>query len=1033
MDPPSTSSSVPISSDRLVWLLCTADSTDPNGTTTSWNGGSSSSSGSSSSTTWSTITSYLWGNPNPNNNNTPLSPSPSHLSRSSETAVAPVTPSVSTPTTTTTYPTDEIRRLYQRFSTQIQRLSPPLKAILIVQLASRAVKSGAPIHRIMETNSSTNSTATSINALNNPLSLSSSSAATISSVPVGSRSSSSSIINIPSPSPKMINVSTNPTASASFNPSSSLLGIHTDVGVIANILLSTYSTDLSELKRFIDCPYPYTLSQANEYELPQNVNNHNGSTVFSPDEIKTRDHINHFPSIQSLPVPTEYIDLVTVFSLLPPSLRAHVAHHIRTEAVKAIQYWSSIATKNVGNSTVIRLPVKIYSDFDDTVQARLFDRSFPYSTTYPGYLELIKGLRGDYDQHSINTLPVNPDQNTKANVTMETVLPIETEKSTSSSSSSITANDTVVPTEDHHPTVLSPLGDSVGIGMKVHDSITSFDGDEIRPSVITDSIIENTNDNAVHAVLAEVAGLVGTELTPLPSSSIVPSVYDSVNPPVMQTKEQPETKEIDTQDSTPSLSLADLSNPTLVQDSYPGTMNNSSAPTTTTPSRSGSPSSSQAKLPSPDKQLSTVVLRSNTIVGVRKTRVTVYSDLALGAWALENNNNSLSSSTIAVGSTNTGGGNITPHGLATPPALSGLGSVQRKPLDRSALSNSTGTTPMNTPPRNLRNVLDESNSTNEEGLLSSSMVRNYSIRSHEYSKGKVGTRADLIFLSARPGFLRSQTLTLASSIGLDHAAILCGTITAALNHSLMAARKLANHMLHSSLFPEFRTLFIGDSGQADIEFSLQMLIAHRQLKAGILMREPDSPLVTVPPPVALIHDICSTNQTPLTAQAQRARLRAKQIHMFDSYIDAASLCYCEGLLTPQALLRIVDHTTTALARINFGTGSERQRISRLQEYQLAVRRVQYILNQDGYSHFLSNITEHNNGVSHSNNTIVADGDELSSSSLSSNSVPSESFSRIKQVTNTIITKHHDDSDDEKESKHVITTHAALGPGGFGYM
>jgi len=149
--------------------------------------------------------------------------------------------------------------------------------------------------------------------------------------------------------------------------------------------------------------------------------------------------------------------------------------------------------------------------------------------------------------------------------------------------------------------------------------------------------------------------------------------------------------------------------------------------------------------------------------------------------------------------------------------------------------------------------------------------------------------------------------------------------------------------------------------------------------------------------------------------------------MFDSYIDAASLCYREGLLTPQALLNIVDHTTTALARINFGTGSERQRISRLQEYQLAVRRVQYILNQDGYTNILTNIIEHNHN---SNNNTIKQNEEFITKN---NILSSEQIHDINQVTSTIINKHHDDSDEEKESKHAISTNAALGPGGFGYL
>jgi hypothetical protein len=205
-------------------------------------------------------------------------------------------------------------------------------------------------------------------------------------------------------------------------------------------------------------------------------------------------------------------------------------------------------------------------------------------------------------------------------------------------------------------------------------------------------------------------------------------------------------------------------------------------------------------------------------------------------------------------------------------------------------------------------------------------------------------KSDLIFLSARPGFLRSRTLALASSMGLGHAAILCGTVTASLAHKLMAARKLANHTLHSSLFPECRLVFVGDSGQADVEFALQMVTAQSHMRAALEARDPASPLRLVPPPLALIHDICGSDQKPLTAQPQRARLRARNIHVFDSYVDAATLCCSHGMLTPAALFAVIDETTTCLSKVKFGMGTnEAQRVARLQEFTLAVRRAHYML------------------------------------------------------------------------------------------
>ena len=43
----------------------------------------------------------------------------------------------------------------------------------------------------------------------------------------------------------------------------------------------------------------------------------------------------------------------------------------------------------------LRFRAKVYSDFDDTAQCKLFDASFPRATVYPGYVPLMRALRGD--------------------------------------------------------------------------------------------------------------------------------------------------------------------------------------------------------------------------------------------------------------------------------------------------------------------------------------------------------------------------------------------------------------------------------------------------------------------------------------------------------------------------------------------------------------------------------------------------------------------------------------------------------------
>ena len=176
-------------------------------------------------------------------------------------------------------------------------------------------------------------------------------------------------------------------------------------------------------------------------------------------------------------------------------------------------------------------------------------------------------------------------------------------------------------------------------------------------------------------------------------------------------------------------------------------------------------------------------------------------------------------------------------------------------------------------------------------------------------------RGDLIFLSARPSFLRPATQLLAARVGLEGAAVLCGTVAAALTHSRMAGRKLANHLLHAACFPEARTVFFGDSGQADVAFALKMLAAHARVGAAAEKRVG---LARVPPaPLVVIHDICGLDQVPITSDLQRARLRARGVHVIDSYIDAAVLAHGVNLITDDGLRSVVDAATEDLAAVAF--------------------------------------------------------------------------------------------------------------------
>ena len=146
----------------------------------------------------------------------------------------------------------------------------------------------------------------------------------------------------------------------------------TQLNVLVNVLLATYGAELTSLKNALDAADSAT-------------------------------------------------DLLHLISLLSPPLRAHLLSHIRSEAIVALRGWNAernrvIVSKSsdlssssncdattavppldsdaVGEGVGWWWPVKLYCDFDDTVQARLFDHSFPSGTVYPGLRGLLAGIRG---------------------------------------------------------------------------------------------------------------------------------------------------------------------------------------------------------------------------------------------------------------------------------------------------------------------------------------------------------------------------------------------------------------------------------------------------------------------------------------------------------------------------------------------------------------------------------------------------------------------------------------------------------------
>lgn len=153
-----------------------------------------------------------------------------------------------------------------------------------------------------------------------------------------------------------------------------------------------------------------------------------------------------------------------------------------------------------------------------------------------------------------------------------------------------------------------------------------------------------------------------------------------------------------------------------------------------------------------------------------------------------------------------------------------------------------------------------------------------------------GTPGRLAVITARPGLARSYTRAAMRKLGLGHATVYTGTLTALVSTDSMAARKLQNFDRLRQLWPEGRLVWVGDMGQGDC-------LAGQQLLAQPCHAD-------CPPPLVLMHDIVlrGAKQVPSTCLAKRRQLARTGVFVFDSYIDAAVVAVQAGAADPRCLL-----------------------------------------------------------------------------------------------------------------------------------
>lgn len=177
-------------------------------------------------------------------------------------------------------------------------------------------------------------------------------------------------------------------------------------------------------------------------------------------------------------------------------------------------------------------------------------------------------------------------------------------------------------------------------------------------------------------------------------------------------------------------------------------------------------------------------------------------------------------------------------------------------------------------------------------------------------------RGDLTFVTARPadawGLVENLSRAALRQAGVSRLSVLSGSLRALVSKEAMAARKLENIDHYRALFPEYRLVFVGDSGQGDV------LVGERLVNAD-----------TNPAQLVLIHDVVGTPPETRRVFASRG------IHFVDTYIGAAVTAYEHGLISLAGVVRAANEAVGGFERTRWDSTDQRDRMRDLFEQDLA--------------------------------------------------------------------------------------------------
>ncbi|MBL8913549.1 MAG: hypothetical protein JNM17_22810 [Archangium sp.] len=162
---------------------------------------------------------------------------------------------------------------------------------------------------------------------------------------------------------------------------------------------------------------------------------------------------------------------------------------------------------------------------------------------------------------------------------------------------------------------------------------------------------------------------------------------------------------------------------------------------------------------------------------------------------------------------------------------------------------------------------------------------------------------DLMFLSARPydrpGVSEHFSREMMHDHGVTQATVLSGDFAHLIGNHSIADKKFENWQQVNQLYPEYGSVFLGDSGQGDAIFGAKAAAANADMRS------------------VFIHNVTHMDAAGKAAEAQ------KGVFVFDTYVGAATEAFKRGLISKGGLERVMNEAHREFAALTFSSPEQK--------------------------------------------------------------------------------------------------------------